>query len=350
MAGLDPLHPAPHRGEIKIEKTDVHFPCDGMDTIIRSGLKAGFGMPYECNAGGCGTCRCEIVEGEVENLYPEAPALTDRDRKRGRLLACQARPKGDVTIRIRLEDMYIPKIMPLRQTYELVGITEITHDIAEFKFRSAQPQRFLPGQYALVTIDGVGAPRGYSMSNIADANTTDWDFQIRKKPGGKATTALFDGVKIGDTVQIDGPYGHAYLREDSPRPVTLVAGGSGISPMLSVVRGIAASPKMQGRTVHFFMGGRAPRDICGEDALRKLPGFGETIHFHPAISEPGLEKTGDWTGSFGLIHEIVSKMHGDKMPEFEWYFAGPPPMVNAMADVLRLGGVPLEQQHFDRYF
>jgi toluene monooxygenase electron transfer component len=188
------------------------------------------------------------------------------------------------------------------------------------------------------------------MSNIADGKNPDWEFQIRRKPGGAGSTALFDRLKAGDTVQIDGPYGHAFLREESPRDVTCVAGGSGISPMLSIVRGIAASPKMQNRTVHFFMGGRAPRDICGEKELRELPGFGKTIHFHPAISEPGLEKSGDWSGSFGLIHEVVSKLHGDRMTEFEWYFAGPPPMVNAMADVLRISGVKPEQQHFDRYF
>jgi toluene monooxygenase electron transfer component len=350
MAATDSTQGTARAGEVRIANSDRHFSCDPMDTVTRAGLKAGLGMPYECLSGGCGTCRFELVEGEVENLYPDAPVLTERDRKRGRQLACQSRPKGDITIRQRLEDIYLPLVKPRRQAFEFIGATDITHDIREFKFRAPQPQAFLPGQYALLSIDGVPAPRAYSMSSIADTKTTDWEFQIRKKPGGAASTALFDTLKPGATVHIDGPYGHGYLREDSPRDVTCVAGGSGISPMLSIVRGIAASAKMQGRTVHFFMGGRAPRDITGEEALQKLPGFGETIHFHPAISEPGLETTGDWSGRFGLIHEIVAKMHGDRMAQFEWYFAGPPPMVNAMADVLRLGGVKLEQQHFDRYF
>jgi toluene monooxygenase electron transfer component len=350
MAGTDSIHDASHAGVVRIEKSEAFYSCDGMDTITRAGLKAGLGMPYECNAGGCGTCRFELVEGEVENLYPNAPALTERDRKRGRQLACQSRPKGDVTIRQRLEDIYIPHVKPLRQKFELAGVREVTHDIAEFKFRGEKPQAFLPGQYALVYIDGVPAPRGYSMSNIANEPASDWDFQIRKKPGGAATTALFERLKPGDMVHIDGPYGHAYLREDSPRDVVCVAGGSGISPMLSVARGMAASPKMKGRTLHFFMGGRAPRDITGEEALSQLPGWGENIHYHPAISEPGLEERGDWSGRFGLIHEVVAETHAGRMPEFEWYFAGPPPMVNAMADVLRLAGVKPEQQHFDRYF
>lgn len=346
----DSTRDTPRAGVVRIENSDAHFSCDQMDTITRSGLKAGLGMPYECNSGGCGTCRFELVEGEVDNLYPEAPVLTERDRKRGRQLACQSRPKGDVTIRQRLEDIYRPLLPPRRQAFEFAGASAVTHDISEFKFHSLQPHAFLPGQYALLYLDGVPAPRAYSMSNIADGKNTAWEFQIRKKPGGAATTALFERLRPGASVQIDGPYGHAYLREDSPRDVTCVAGGSGISPMLSIVRGIAASPKMKNRTVHFFMGGRAPRDICGEKELRALPGFGKTIHFHPAISEPGLETTGNWSGSFGLIHEVVAKMHGDRMSEFEWYFAGPPPMVNAMADVLRISGVKPEQQHFDRYF
>src|SRR4051794_20191453 len=108
MAGTGSMHDTPRAGEIRIENSDTHFACDSMDTITRSGLKAGLGMPYECNSGGCGTCRFELVEGEVENLYPEAPVLTERDRKRGRQLACQSRPKGDITIRQRLEDIYRP--------------------------------------------------------------------------------------------------------------------------------------------------------------------------------------------------------------------------------------------------
>jgi toluene monooxygenase electron transfer component len=334
-------------GVVKVEKTDVQFTCDGMDTITRAGLKAGFGMPYECNAGGCGTCRFELVEGEVEDLYPDAPVLTERDRKRGRKLACQSRPRGAVTIRQRLEDVYIPHIKPVRQSYTVVAARDITHDIKEFRFRSEQPQRFLPGQYALVYIPGVSAPRGYSMSSIANEPQTDWDFQIRKKPGGEATTALFEKVGLGDRVVIDGPYGHAYLREDSPRDVICVAGGSGVSPMLSVARGFAASPKLKQRKLHFFMGGRTPRDICGETELCELPGWGERIQFHPAISEPG---DAAWTGRSGFIHEVVKEAHAADMAQFEWYFAGPPPMVNAMAEVLIKAGVPLEQQHFDRYF
>jgi toluene monooxygenase electron transfer component len=185
------------------------------------------------------------------------------------------------------------------------------------------------------------------MSSIANEPQTDWEFQIRKKPGGEATTALFERMKPGDAVYIDGPYGHGYLREDSPRDLICVAGGSGVSPMLSVARGFAASPKLRGRTLHFFMGGRAPRDICGEAELCVLPGWGKSIRFHPAISEPGDET---WTGRSGFIHEVVRDTHSHNMPEFEWYFAGPPPMVNAMADVLVKAGVPLTQQHFDRYF
>ncbi|HTK12810.1 MAG TPA: 2Fe-2S iron-sulfur cluster-binding protein [Xanthobacteraceae bacterium] len=337
-------------GEVRIDKSDVHFTCDAHDSITRAGLKAGYGMPYECNAGGCGTCRFELVSGEVEDLFPDAPAWSERDRKRGRRLSCQSRPKGDVVIKLRLEDMYKPRVAPLRQTFTLVETRPVTHDIREFKFRGETAQAFLPGQYALLNIPGVGALRAYSMSSIANTPQTDWDFQIRKTATGKATGILFDKLKPGDTVQIDGPYGHAYLREDSEREVICVAGGSGVSPMLSVVRGIAASPKMTGRTVHFFMGGRAPRDICGEDELSKLPGFGKTLHYHPAISEPGLETTGNWSGRFGLIHDVVAQMHGDRMTTFEWYFAGPPPMVNAVCDMLRLAGVPLEQQHFDRYY
>src|SRR3954467_9085248 len=72
MAGPDAMQDTAHKGTVRAEKTDVQFSCDGMDPITPAGRRAGFGMPYECNAGGCGPCRYELVEGEVEDLYPNA--------------------------------------------------------------------------------------------------------------------------------------------------------------------------------------------------------------------------------------------------------------------------------------
>ena len=84
------------------------------DTLLRGALRADVGMPHECSVGGCGACRFELVEGEMATLWAQAPGLTERDRKRGKRLACQSRPLGDCTIRVRCDDSYLPAVAPAR--------------------------------------------------------------------------------------------------------------------------------------------------------------------------------------------------------------------------------------------
>jgi len=324
------------------------FECDSTDTVTRAGLRAGFAMPYECNVGGCGTCRCSM-EGEVEDLFPEAPALSERDRRKGRRLGCQSRPRSDLMLGVTPEKLPDSMPRPRCMRAKLVGIGAVTHDIREFRFQLAEAMNFLPGQYALLEIPGVGSIRAYSMSNTAADGGANWHFQIRRVPGGRATEILFDRLDKGVEITIDGPYGNGYLREDAARDLICIAGGSGLAPMLSVARGAAASRALAGRHIRFFMGGRTPADIGGEKELACLPGFGESLVFHPVISCP--DESVAWSGATGYVHEVaVDVLREAPLANFEWYFAGPPVLVAAIEYMLRAANVPAEQVHFDRYF
>lgn len=129
------------------------------DTILRAALRAGVGLSYECNSGGCGGCKFELLEGEVDTLWPDAPGLSDKDRRRGRHLACQCRARGPVSIKAATGAEYVPKVVPQRQTARLVGSTDITHDLREFRFRSAAGASFLPGQFAMLDLPGLAGAR-----------------------------------------------------------------------------------------------------------------------------------------------------------------------------------------------
>jgi toluene monooxygenase electron transfer component len=325
----------------------TRFTCGAQDTLTRAGLRAGIAMPYECNAGGCGTCRYELLSGEVADRYPDAPALTERDRRKGRRLGCQSVPCSDLSIRVSLETRPVALPVPRRLRAVLTGIADVTHDIREFRLQLDEAAQFLPGQYALLDIPGVERARAYSMSNIA-GDGHEWHFQIRRVPQGRATSVLFDTIGAGTRVMVDGPYGNAFLREDAARDIVCIAGGSGLSPMLSIARGMAASGTLNRRRLRFFMGGRTEADIGGEAALRALRGFDSSITFHPAISLPAPQ-TG-WKGAVGFAHEVALAAVGPSAADHEWYFAGPPPMVLAAETRLREAGVPAQQLHFDRYF
>ena len=335
---------------IDVNDGEARFDCAAGDTLLRAGLRAGLGLPYECGVGACGCCRCEVLDGDVADLWPAAPGLSARDRRKGRVLACQSRPAGDARIRLRLDPHAAPAIRPARRSARLVASRAVTHDIREFVFQADAAADFLPGQYALLALPGLDRERAYSMANLPNPDG-EWHFRIRRVACGGATGALFDGLHAGTAIGLDGPYGMAHLRTDSPRDLVCIAGGSGLAPMLSVARGVAASPLLAGRRVDFFYGGRTPADLCGEPELAALPGFGTAIRYHAAVSDADAARHAGWTGPVGPIHELVQATLGERLADAEFYLAGPPPMVDALQQLLQAGHrLPPERIHFDRFF
>lgn len=330
--------------QIALAGTDTGWVCGDDDTILRAALRAGLGFPYECNVGSCGNCRFDLVSGEVEHKRADPPGLSERDRQRGRRLGCQARPLSDCTVKLRLMPRYESRFRPVRQTATLIATRDLTHDMREFRFRLAAPVRFLPGQYALLDIAGVAGSRAYSMCNTGEEGG-EWHFQIKRVREGEATGRLFDGLAMGAEIGIDGPYGMAYLREDSGRDIICLAGGSGLSPMISIARAAALAPGLAGRRLDFVYGGRAPQDLCGRDMLAELPGFGVNLHYHGAVSG-----NDDWDGHRGFVHDVADGLLGERFTASEIYFAGPPAMGEAVQKLLAARGVPAGQIHFDQFY
>jgi len=326
---------------LAFEQTEQH------DSILRAGLGAGLGLPYECNSGGCGSCKFELLDGEVEDLWPEAPGLSPRDRAKGRRLACQCRAVTDLRIKIRTGDEFRPLVRPRRMRATLTSRRQLTHDISEFTFKSAEPARFLPGQYAMLRLANGTCVRAYSMSNLENDDGV-WQFWIRRCAQGSFTPPLFDLLEAS-VVEIDGPYGLAHLRPAGTRDVVCIAGGSGMSPMLSIVRGAAADPAYAGRRIHFFFGARTPADLCGQDEIAALAQTGARVTYLAAVSNP--DSTDGWDGPTGYIHEVVRQALGDSLSAHECYLGGPPAMVEAVTRMLMLDcRVPPQQVHFDRFF
>lgn len=329
------------------ERDGTRFEQAPGDTLLRAALRAGVGLSYECNSGGCGGCKFELLQGEIETLWPDAPGLVERDRRRGRHLACQCRAVGDVRIKAASGPEYLPPIRPRRRRAVLTGSTALTHDLREFRFRADGPADFLPGQFAMLDLPGVGASRAYSLSNLPNADG-EWHFQIRRVAQGQGTAVLFDDLRPGAEIGLDGPYGVAYLREASPRDLVCVAGGSGLAPMISIARGAARAGMLESRKLYFFYGAREPRDVCGESMLAELAGFGERITYCPVVSTPGAD---GWAGATGFVHTHLPKVLPASLANYEFYFAGPPPMTQALQEMLMVGhSVPFEQIHFDRFF
>jgi toluene monooxygenase electron transfer component len=336
--------------QIEIKGSKCRFPCAANETILHAALKAGIGFPYECSSGGCGTCQFQCVSGTLESIWPEAPGLSERARRKGgRMLGCQTQPRSASVISIATDDRYSPKFIPVRRSAVLTKIQPLTHDISEFTLETSGPANFLPGQYALLGLPGVQGARAYSMSNLANQQGC-WRFVVKRKVGGCFTEYLFDRLIVGGGVDLAAPYGTAFLDGTVVRDLICIAGGSGISPILSILRAGLAGQQSAGQRFQVFYGGRSPRDIVDPTVFPDIAANAAgRVSFHPAISDESSADAANWQGHRGFIHNVVAECARETAAECEIFLAGPPPMIARTLTTLDDLGVAREQIHFDTF-
>jgi toluene monooxygenase electron transfer component len=191
------------------------------------------------------------------------------------------------------------------------------------------------------------------MSNLANTDGL-WQFIVRRTPAGQGSRVLFDELAEGPSCMMDGPYGHAYARTGVAREAVCVAGGSGLAPVLSICRALLAVPEGPGLRV--YLGLRRQADLGVAADLQALALAHKRLKLTVVLSEPdpgaATARSGDqtWQGATGYVHEVVERELGAQAAQMEHYFAGPPPMINAMQDFLMLRAkVPPGQIHFDRF-
>jgi len=322
---------------VKILPSGVGFEApEGLD-LLRSARLAGYWLPFECGWGGCGTCKVTLLDGEVEVLFPEAPAITPRDVRRRRILACQTAPRGAVVIEALVSDAP-PEDLTVEQYEARVRENhQLAPGIHLLVLELDRPASFLPGQYALVAA-GSGLRRAYSMANLPGSSIVE--FVIRRYPQGRVSQIL-TSLRKGEELSLELPYGRAYLRK-TDRPIVMVAGGTGIAPVLAMVQswGLWEEPP----PLWVFYGARTPSDLVLrkrlEEALQKGPG---RLVLTVDQGEPG------WAGEVGLLPGVVERWLPQSWEDYVWYVAGPPPMVRAMKALLEREGVSIDRVRYDSF-
>lgn len=317
------------------------FSCQPGETVLRAALRAGFDAPYECASGACGSCKCRLKGGEVSQLWAEAPGLSPRDRRKGdRILTCQSVPSSDLVVDLRAGRPRVePAPAPLLATVEVK--TWLNATVIRLVLRLPEPARFLPGQFHLFELPGAGR-RAYSMANLPNEDGR-LEFLIKYKPGGAASKVLFEELAPGAQVLVEGPYGRGYLRPDPDRPLVAVAGGSGLAPMLSVVRGSRAGAASRSVTLYFGVNG--PDELFCSHELEALLDDGVEVRW---VLREGVHPT---------RAESVNGLVGDAMIAGEptlsrkdLYLAGPAPMVeDVLRRTVRAGLISADRVFFDRF-
>ncbi len=300
----------------------------------------GIPVSHSCMAGRCGTCRCRVVSGEVQEDAPVETRPAVAGTPPGRyVLACQTRISGDCVIEVPEPDEVV--VHPTRTLKGVVTAFEpVCHDVRLLRLKPAKPLQFSPGQYTQLQF-APDAARPYSPAGIDSDD--ELEYHIRIVPRGRVTQFIETHLQVGAAVKINGPLGTCYLRRKHTGPMLCIAGGTGFAPMLSVARGALEGGMTN--PIHFYFGVRDQRDVYGEERLTALAERYPHFHYQIVLSAP--------EGRTHYRHGLVTEAVAESLPDLHgWraYLAGPPVMVEAASLLAVQRGVAQEQIHADAFY
>lgn len=325
---------------------EKQFTCADNETILQAAMRQGINLRYGCKHGGCGMCKALVVEGDVDNTEASSYALLDFERQQGFSLLCCAYPESDVALELwEYDETELFSGVAVQQFQaEVTHITQLTHDIRGLQLRLVEPAaiKFKAGQYLDLLVPSTNEWRSYSMAN-PPSRPHEIELMIKLMPGGLFSDYVEATLKPGDALSLQGPYGNFHLR-DTQREAIFIAGGSGMAPLLALLRDMAE--KNDTRTVTYFYGARTQRDLFQLEELHGLEQRLANFHFIPALSEPAADDV--WDGEHGLITEVVKRFVSSGAGK-EAYMCGPTAMIDAAIVTLTRLGVQETAIFYDKF-
>jgi CDP-4-dehydro-6-deoxyglucose reductase len=304
--------------KVTVQPSGHAFEVQEGESVLTAALRQDIVLPYGCRNGACGSCNGRILEGRVDYGVYQKKALTDEDKAQGKALFCQARPLTDLVVEART--IGAAKDIPVRTLpCRVQKLERLADDVmgVHLKLPANERLQFLAGQYIEFLLKD-GSRRSFSMGN-APHDDELIQLHVRHVPGGQFTDHVFGKMKERDILRFEGPLGTFFLREDSHKPIVLVASGTGFAPIKSVIE--HALRRNIARSMVLYWGGRRPKDLYMDALARQWP-----IKYVPVVSEALPEDR--WTGRTGFVHRAVMQDFPD-LSAHQVYACGVPVMVDA---------------------
>lgn len=313
------------------------------ETVLEAALHQGLNLPYQCRDGACGICKGKILRGTVDYGVYQKDMLTDAEKKEGKALFCCAKPLSDLDI--ECDEVDELKAFPVKIIkFRVQKMERALPDVMLLELRPAgdEQMHFIAGQYVDVQLDD-GTRRSYSIAN-APHQSDHLQLHIRLVKGGKFTSHVFDGMKEGDVLQVEGPLGTFFLHEESDKPIIFMSGNTGFASIKSMLE--HAFKVGLNRSMVLYWGARTPADFYLADLAKKWQQEHDNFKFIPVLSEPKPEH--DWHGRTGLVTEAILQDYQD-LSSYQIYACGPPLMVDAGRAPFVAKGLPEDQYFTDAF-
>ncbi len=322
--------------QLTLEPLGATIDVEEGQTVLDAALRQGIYIPHACGHGLCGTCKVQVVDGEVDHGAANPFALMDFEREEGKTLACCCTLQSDVTIEADIDEEPDAEIIPVTDFDASVSrIVELTPTIRAIHLKLDRPIHFQAGQYVQLHIPGLDAPRAFSIANApSDAKaSSEIELNVRRVPGGAGTTYLHERLQAGDRLKVSGPYGRFFVRRSAEMPMVFMAGGSGLSSPRSMILDLLESGSTQPITLVY--GQRSREELYYDDEFRALAAQFPQFQYLPVLShEP--EGSG-WSGARGFVHEAAKAHFSDGFAGHKAYLCGPPAMIEACIGALMQG-------------
>ena len=340
--------------QVTVQPSGRSFSVQEGEAILAAAIRQGVGLPYGCKDGACGSCKSKKLEGQVVHGPHQSKALSQEEEAAGFVLTCSALPQTDIVLESRQvtdESAFPIKKMPSR----VLSLEKKSSDVMLLRLQlpANDTMRYHAGQYVEFILRD-NARRSYSMANaphtLARPDATPpvgpaIELHIRHMPGGKFTDHVFNAMKEKEILRVEGPYGSFFLREDSAKPMVLLASGTGFAPIKAVIEQMQF--KGLDRPATLYWGGRRPSDLYLDDWVQAKLAEMPNLKYVPVISNALPED--NWTGRTGFVHRAVLEDFPD-LSGYQVYACGAPIVVDsARAEYSAQAGLPPDEFYADSF-
>ena len=331
---------------ITVQPSGRTFVAQADEALLAAAIRQGIGLPYGCKDGACGSCKCKKLEGSIAQGTHQLKALSIEEAAQGFILTCCATALTDVVLESRNvtdESAFPIKKMPTR----VASLTKASHDVmlVRLQLPAADVFKYHAGQYVEFLLRD-GDRRAYSMANAphTQAESPQLELHVRHMPGGKFTDHVFSAMKEKEILRVEGPFGSFYLREDSVKPMVLLASGTGFAPIKAIIEHLQF--KGITRPAVLYWGGRRPADLYMHDWVMTKVAEMPNLKYIPVISDALLEDA--WAGRTGFVHNAVLQDMAD-LSGYQVYACGAPIVVDSAQAAYIAAGLPEDEFYADSF-
>lgn len=314
------------------------------ESVLDAALRQGVMLPYSCKNGTCGSCKGRIIEGDVHYPFHLPMDLEQHEIAEGYTLLCQAEPTADLVVEAReieaVRDIPIRKL-PARVVEKELLAPNVMRLV--LKLPRAQRLQFLAGQYIDILVPG-GKRRAFSIASAPGAED-QIELHVRHVEGGDFTGWVFDELKVGGILRIEGPLGTFFVRHDQEhRPMIMMGGGTGFAPLKAMIEDLLSH--QNDRPLHLFWGARTAAELYQESMIVEWVKQYPHIRYTPAVSDEA--DTRIQNGFAGYVHQAVVDRYPD-LSGHDVYMSGPPAMIDVAKDAFADSGVDPQRLFYDSF-